>query len=262
MKVRRWWWARVLLIVIAGLVVTWYAAPAQNFLSQVVAPPLPDVPPNGAWGEVIMANNKWLVVQNHQKQQFPIAIDPAHIKQFLVRWPISARDLTNDSLVEAVGPDLGSNTVQVDHVDVFMGADQTLVTPAARRTLPNNRPVTAIDPTYTRLMSPWDLEGQSMLYGWAFPTQPGTVGIPERLHVVGNVLALNPLQLGVLGNNVVTVVPGASGEFTMTQVTYGTASFLQKGDLVFLDPVDIEPKSMVLQQLVLYKKIPRSQFAP
>lgn len=262
MTIRSGWWTRFSLVFTAAVGITWNAAQAQNFLGQIGVPPLPELPPTGAWGEVIMANTKWLVVQNHQKQQFPIAIDAVHIRQFLVRWPTSPRDLTNDSLVEAIGPNLGNNVVQVDHVDVFEGADQTLVTPTMKSLLPNHQVITTIDPTFNRFMNAWDYAGQSMLYGWVYPTVPNALGVPERLHVVGNVVNRNPLQLGILGNNIATVVPGSSGSYSMTQVTYGSSSFLQKGDLVFLTPVGIEPKSLVLQQLVLYKKIPRSQFEP
>ena len=264
MKNRRGWWVRFGLVLVASVgrdLVD--RTRAKNFLSQIVAPPLPNLPPNGAWGEVIFANNKWLVIQNHEKQQFPISIDATHIRQFLVRWPIQERDLTVQSMVEAFGPDLGNNTIQVEHVDVFEGADQTLVAPTYRSTLPNavNPLVTTIDPTYNRLLNAWDYGAQSMLYGWAFPVPMNLQGIPSYLHVVGNSIGVSPLRLTLPGNNFATVVPAAES-FTMTQVTYGSASFLQKGDLVFLTPINVTPKSLVLQQLVLYKKVPRSQFAP
>src|SRR3954451_1041348 len=60
--------------------------------------PLPPPPPRGAWGEVIMANERWIVVQNHEGQQFPIAAES--INQFLVRWPTNFESLTNQSWVE------------------------------------------------------------------------------------------------------------------------------------------------------------------
>ena len=54
---------------------------------QVVGHPrgLPQLPPQGAWGEVINATPRWLVIQNHSGQQFPIALED--IGEFLVRWP-------------------------------------------------------------------------------------------------------------------------------------------------------------------------------
>src|SRR4051794_36633203 len=51
---------------------------------------LPDLPPQGAWGEVINATSRWIVIQNHQGQQFPIAVDD--IQEFLIRWPYSANE--------------------------------------------------------------------------------------------------------------------------------------------------------------------------
>src|SRR5271168_2349924 len=54
---------------------------------QVVGHPrgLPQLPPQGAWGEVINATARWIVIQNHSGQQYPISTDD--IGEFLVRWP-------------------------------------------------------------------------------------------------------------------------------------------------------------------------------
>ena len=67
-------------------------AMAQNgdiAFQAVVGQPLglPQLPPQGAWGEVINVTSRWIVVQNHSGQQFPIAIDD--IQEFLIRWPTS-----------------------------------------------------------------------------------------------------------------------------------------------------------------------------
>ncbi len=67
--------------------------------------------PHGAWGEVINATPRWLVIQNHSGQQYPIALED--IGEFLVRWPASVTGLGPESVVEAVGNDLGSNVVEV-----------------------------------------------------------------------------------------------------------------------------------------------------
>ena len=48
---------------------------------------LPQLPPQGAWGEVINVTQRWLVIQNHAGQQFPISIDD--IQEFLIRWPMN-----------------------------------------------------------------------------------------------------------------------------------------------------------------------------
>ena len=218
---------------------------------------LPPAPPQGAWGEVVMANAKWMVVQNHDGQQFPIAADA--VTQFLVRWPTALNALTTDTLAEAVGQDLGSNTMQTDHVDVFEGADRNLVIPTYSSLLPNNRVVTTIDPGFNRFMNAFDIGAQNLLYGWAYPVAPNQLGIPGRLHVVGGVLGINPLRLGTVGNNFANIVPDGGG-FTITQVTRGNTSFAEKGDLVFLMPIDLTQRTVTLSQLVLYKKIPLRQF--
>jgi len=68
-----------------------------------------------------------------------------------------------------------------------------------RSLLPNNAMVTTIDPGFNRLMSPWDYGGQNLLYGWAYPVSGGVLGIPSKLHVVGNAINRWPLQLGIPG---------------------------------------------------------------
>jgi hypothetical protein len=219
---------------------------------------LPQIAPGGAWGEVIMANAKWLVVQNQSGQQFPIAGDS--IGQFLIRWPYDLRDLNNESVVEAIGPDFGSNTLRTDHIDVFEGADRDLVNPTYTSLLPNNRPVTAIDPAFPRFMNPWDIGAQNLLYGWAFPVQPGVTGIPGQLHVVGSAVGVNPVRLLVPGNNFATVFPDEAGNLAVFQLTRGDTNFAEKGDIVYMEPTDIATRTVVLSLAVLYKRIPFKQF--
>jgi hypothetical protein len=258
---RRW-----SLALVAVVLLPWAEPRAQNYGSlpysvPLDAPAVPDTPPEGAWGEVIMANSKWVVIQNHQGQQFPVRADA--INRFLIRWPVTLTALGAHSVVEAIGNDLGSITVQTDHIDVFEGSAQTLVTPGATSFLPGGRAVTAIDPTFNRMLMGWDMAEQASLYGWAYPTALTGNGIPGRLHVVGHVVGLNPLRLQIPGNNLATVVPPTDpGTFTMSQVTIGSPSFAQKGDQAFLMPLRADPESLVLSQLVLYKKAPIGAFVP
>ncbi len=229
---------------------------------QVVGNPrgLPQLPPQGAWGEVINATPRWLVIQNHSGQQFPVALED--IGEFLVRWPASVSGLGPDSLVEAVGNDLGSNVVEVSHVDVFEGTDRSLVAPTYNSMLANNAAVTTIDPTFNRFMNAWDYAGQSMLYGWAYPFPTGLNGAASRLHVVGSVIERAPLRLAVPGNNFTTVIPGGNVQFTVSQVTKGSMNYARKGDYAFLLPRAINTRGLSVAQLVLYKSIPLRQFNP
>jgi hypothetical protein len=229
---------------------------------QIVGHPrgLPQLPPQGAWGEVINATPRWLVIQNHTGQQYPIALDD--IGEFLVRWPSSLDQHGAESLVEAVGNDLGSNVVEVNHVDVFEGNDRSLVTPTYNSVLANNMPVTAIDPGFNRFMNAWDYAGQSMLYGWAYPITNGANGISSRLHVVGSLVQRSPLRLAVPGNNFATVVGGQNVQFTVSQVTRGTMNHARKGDYAFMMPRAINAKGLSVSQLILYKSIPLWQFNP
>ena len=221
---------------------------------------LPDLPPNGAWGEVINATSRWIVIQNHAGQQFPIAIED--ITEFLIRWPSSLDALGPGSLVEAIGPNVGSNTIRTDHIDVFEGTDRTLVSPTYNDRLPNNMVVTTLDPGFNRFMNAFDVAGQNMLYGWAYPVAPGLTGIPSRLHVVGNPVDTSPLRLSVPGNNLATVIPDNTGRITVSQVTRGQPTSARKGDYAFLLPLQTTPRGLAVSQLVLYKQVPFGQFNP
>jgi hypothetical protein len=239
-----------------------FPGPVMNATGGGFLPP-PPPPPPGAWGEVIFSNAKWLVIQNHDGQQFPIDYQKLQPISFLVRWPSSLTSLTNQSLVEAIGVDQGSNLVMTDHVDVFEGADQVLVKPTYQSVLPGSRPgpLTVIDPAYfySNYLA-WDFASQNSLYGWAYPVPP-VAGNPAQLHVVGNPIAFHPLRLGLPGNNFAGVVP-ANGVLAVTQVTLGSPSMVQTGDIAFLIPASVTPQSLILSQLVVLKKIPWSQFSP
>jgi hypothetical protein len=234
----------------------------QAFLGQPTG--LPNLPPQGAWGEVINVTDRWIVVQNHQGQQFPVAIDD--IQEFLIRWPTGLQALTGQSMVEAVGQDAGSNTVRAAHIDVFEGSDRTLVAPTYNSILPNNMVVTTLDPGFNRFMNAWDYAGQNMLYGWAYPVPAAVNGIPSRLHVVGGVNAVDlenqTVRVVLPGNNFAAIVPAAAGQMTMTRITRGSSALTRKGDFAFMLPLQVTPRGLILSQLVIYKQIPIQQFNP
>ena len=101
------WVRRGLLVLVAAVGLAETPARAQYNPGPMgrLGAPLPQLPPKGAWGEVIMANNKWIVIQNQQGQQFPISMQG--VAQFLIRWPTTLDALTPNSLVEAIGVDIG-----------------------------------------------------------------------------------------------------------------------------------------------------------
>jgi hypothetical protein len=259
------WSLRVCLVLLPGLSALGLPSHAQNpplAFDQIVGQPrgLPELPPQGAWGEVINATPRWLVIQNHSGQQYPVSVDS--VGEFLIRWPYSVAALTGQSVVEAVGRDLGSNVVETNHIDVFEGPDRSLVVPTYQSLIGNNMVVTTVDPGFNRFMNAWDYGGQRMLYGWAYPVSPGLQGIPARLHVVGNVADKDPLRLLIPGNNFAAVVAGANVEYTVSQVTRGSPAYVRKGDYAFMMPQEITPKGLVLSQLVVYKTIAFRQFDP
>ncbi len=269
MRGTRQWWAGFSVAWLALCVSTGDRLLAQNgdvAFQAIVGQPqgLPQLPPQGAWGEVVNVTTRWLVIQNHTGQQFPVAIED--IQEFLIRWPTSLNDLdlNGQSWIEAVGQDAGSNVVMTNHIDIFNGTNRTLVAPTYNSLLSNNMVVTTLDPGFNRFMKPWDYAGQNMLYGWAYPVPANTSGIPSRLHVVGNAISSSPqgpmIRVGLPGNNAATVVPDNSGQMTMTEVTRGTAALARKGDFAFMLPLQIAPRGLILTQLVLYKQVPFVQF--
>ena len=223
---------------------------------------LPQLPPQGAWGEIINATSRWIVIQNHSGQQYPIASQD--INEFLVRWPTSLEKLTPASLVEAVGRDIGSNVIEVNHVDVFEGSDRSLVAPMNNSQLAaNNNPfafATSVYPGFN-MINPWDYSSQWLMYGWAYPSLQGALaGDGSQIRVAGPVTQRSPLQVSVPGNNLATLVGPGNGPFSMTQVTRGAMNMVKKGDFAFLMPQQIHAKGLTVSQFVLYKTISYAQF--
>ncbi len=206
-----------------------------------------------------------MVIQNHGGQQFPVKFADIINGNYLVRWQTSPQALSPSSLIEAIGPTFSLNTLNTGHIDVYEGADQMLVRPQLQDTLAFNRGVTAIDPTYQRMMNAFDISSQNRLYAWVYPMNTASGGIPGQMYAVGSFLGFNGqggLNLAVPGNRVAIVLPNASNTITMTQVTKGLPVFAQKSDIAFLITNTVAPRGLVLSQLVLYKKVARKDFRP
>jgi len=54
-------------------------------------------------------------------------------------------------------------------------------------------------------------------------------------------------------------MPDENG-LSVTQMTRGDSSFAEKGDLIYLMPTELSPRSVVLSQVVLYKKVSLRRF--
>ena len=205
----------------------------------------PQVDPQGAWGEVIMANGRWVVIQNAQGQQFPIAYDA--IRQFVVRWPTRLDIVAPNAFFEITGVDIGSNQVRTNHIDVFEGLSRALVSPTMQRLFGANRVIT-----------PLDVE-QMQIYGGVIPFTADEAGIPPRIHAVGNLIGVDPIQIGVEGNNFLAVLPSTEG-LSMTQVTLGTPDVVQKGDYAYYIPETAMSKTLTVSRFILYKTMPYQAF--
>jgi hypothetical protein len=256
MRESRWLWPRSLLFCVSCALVPGMASLAQDrqlVLDQIVVQPrgLPQLAPEGVWGEIINVTSRWVVIQNQSGQQYPIGI--GDLGEFLVRWPSSRDALGNQSVVEAIGPDLGNNVVETRHVDVFEGGDSSLVTPTYYNSLL---------PSPAMIINSWDYTGQNSIFSWPLLTSPSLMGAPVVLHAVGNVVNRDPLQLKIPGNNIASVVAPFGEQLTITQVTRGAVSYIKKGDYAFLMPKEITPRGLVLSQFILYKTIAFPLFNP
>jgi hypothetical protein len=220
---------------------------SQNGLSGMVSPSLT---PPGGWAKVLSITPKWMVIENQQGQQFPISF--GEVQLFVIRWPTTFDQVSPGSLVEATGVDVGTNQLYTDHIDIYEGtANQLGVVPIIQTII-----------GFNRVLNAFDIE-QHNTYGidYFLYLTPAELQLPPRMHVVGPIVDLNPLRLGVGGGISIAVFPSA-GSFFITSITPGSPSFVRKDDLVYFVPVEATPRSLVITQLVVYKKIPQSQFAP
>ncbi|WP_435010003.1 hypothetical protein P12x_001222 [Tundrisphaera lichenicola] len=211
------------------------------------APAETRIPPRGTWAEIIHVNSKWIVVQNQDGQQFPIASD--HIRQFLVRWPSSAAQITPNTIVEVTGPEV-NNVIATDHVDLYEGGAQSLVTPAVNILYGANRALLDFEID--------QLDPFGILYS-AVP--PQNQAATTRMHLVGNAVSNDPIRIASFANNSYAIQPGLNG-LSITQVTLGNNSYAKKGDLVYVVPENLGPRTVDVGQLVLYKKVPFARFQP
>ena len=72
-------------------------------------------------------------------------------------------------------------------------------------------------------------------------------GLLARLHVVGTAINRSPLQLGIPGNNIATVIPFDGQGLSATQVTRGNMNFVRKGDYAFMMPQQIGQRGLILR---------------
>jgi hypothetical protein len=209
--------------------------------------PMTPPAPRGEWGEIITATPKWLVVQNEQGQQFPIAADS--IRQFLIRWPSSTAALTPQSMVEVNGLGMPNDSIYAEHLDVYEDSARTLVSPTVLGSHGFRRDIQGYEV---------DMLNTNGITNFWTPQEWMT---PNRMHVVGNPVANDPVRLAVFGSNPITVLTNVDG-LTVTQITQGSNSYAKRGDLVYVESEGAETRGLDVTRLVLYKKMPIHQFTP
>jgi hypothetical protein len=202
------------------------------------------IPPQGVWAEVINITPRWMVIQNQLGQQFPIEAPSAG--QMLIRWPSTVDALTNQSVIEVTGPEAGSNVIIADHIDIYEGSAQNLVSPAVNNLY-----------GYNRTLSAFDVDQQNS-YGVVYWMTPEEYAIPSRMHIVGGA-GTGAVRVAGFGQNWYTIQPSTNG-MSVTQVTRGVFTDARAGDIVYIVPQNILPNTLVISQMVLYKKIPYAAF--
>jgi hypothetical protein len=210
----------------------------------------------GEWAEVINVTPRWIVVQDEEGKQYPIASD--RVRQFLIRWPSSTSLISQTSMIEVTGPDSGSNVILADHIDQYEGDAQSLVTPSVANSY-NNYGFN-YNYGFSHTLSPYDMSFYKT-FGTTYFMYPTGYAPPLPLHVVGRALANDPVRVTGLGENWYTIQPGGNG-MTVSQVTVGNNSYARRGDLVYIVLDNMSPRSLDVSQLVLYKKIPLRSFQP
>ncbi|WP_169972982.1 hypothetical protein [Tautonia rosea] len=203
-------------------------------------------PGGGEWARVVTATPKWIVLENAAGQQFPVSFGA--IEVFVIRWPADPRMAGPGTLAEVTGVDLMNGSVVAGHVDLFEGSSRALVTPTSLVMVGYNRVVNPNNPFQMNVFGRY-----SMI--------PGEEWMPQRRHLVGALIAGNPIVIAPPRGPSAMVVPG-SGGMSVTQVTIGSPSFVRPGDLVWYLPVNATPQTLAVGRLVIHKTIPLAQFVP
>jgi hypothetical protein len=208
----------------------------------------------GYWGQVLTVTPKWLVIQNDQGQQFPVSLAKDNVGLFVVRWPTTPERLSPRAVVEVMGVEGTNNQIRTTHLDAFEPNAQGMLGgrwPAMIRLIGRNGLIT----------TPYSSDRDISYNGYDYIANLPQGSSPSILHIVAPVWGINPLRLAIGNNNLVTVLP-MENNVSMTQVTGGSASLVRPGDLVYYLPVQTNPRTLVLAQLIVYKQIPIDQFAP
>lgn len=213
------------------------------------------LPPEGEWAEVLTATPKWLVLQNRRGQQLPVALTTRAIELFVIRWPTSPERISARAVIEVAGLDVGANNViRADHLDVFE--------PDAQGFLNNYWPVITRVSATGLVQTPYTIDPLQAADPYAYINRLASISnLPDRMHAVAPIAEINPIRLAVGNNNTLTVLPSGYG-LSMTRITAGSPNAIRPGDLVYYVPTSVGTKSLVLSQLVVYKRVPFEQFRP
>ncbi len=248
---------RIAILIALGLAA---GTPNRAGLAQIIAPGsaslappavLNSLPAAGGWAQVLTVDANWMVLQNEQRQQYPVSFRALNV--FLMRWPITLADVSPAGVLEAYGATLPSNGVQTDHIDVYEGSDRDMVQPTGIPYVNTNQLLTmAMLNTNNNMGTYYPNSG-------VFPGMLLHDPIPTQTRIAGPLAGIDPILIGTSGQNVHGVVPSPGG-MTITQVTRGAIPAVEKGDLVFFVPGSATTKTVQMDFFIVYKKYPFKQF--
>ena len=230
---------------------------------QVVGHPrgLPQLPPQGAWGEVINVD----VALDRDPESLGPAVSDRRPKTSASSWsagrPVSitwTRRAWSRRSAATPAPTWSRSATSTSS----RGAIATSLRRPTTSCLPNNAVVTTVDPGFQSLHERVGLRRPepALWLGlsderWAGNSHPfGCTWLARSFSAFR-------LQVSLPGNNFATVVAGDNVAIHNESGDAGhDRTWSRKGDYAFLMPQQINPKGLVLSQLVLYKSIPYRQF--
>lgn len=217
-----------------------------NATGAVLQPPAqPRVAPAGFWTRALTVTPEWLVVENEEGQQFPIAI--AAVKSYLVRLAITPNEIPPGSVAifnALVGP---TGELFTDQIDLPEGVLRAGL-------VPQSLTIGANGLSYEEMILFNTITERIFGRGLAIAQFAG----PTYRHTVGPVVNANPIRIEIPVGQFATVLP-ASPNFRVYRVRQDVGAFasVAPGDWVYIVPAPnnpLAPESLVPAKMIVYKQ--------
>ena len=187
----------------------WRPSPSNGIpaFDQIVGNPrgLPHLPPQGAWGEIINVTSRWIVIQNH----YGSAVPDRRQRHRRIPGPMAQQRGCPDESLRSSRPS-GRISATMSSRPITLTSSRGPIKPSSPQPIIASSQQRHGDDHRPRLQAadePLGLSaGRTCSTAGPIPWVRADRGIPTRMHVVGNAVNRSPLQLGIPGNNIATVV--------------------------------------------------------